>query len=183
MKSSSYFSKTHKTFLSALLLLITNMTLATEYKNWRTSIEVRGITVDQRIAKNLIPIVRPFIAHNGHIAAVEGASLMVIADHKASLTKLAPILTELTAENFQPKTLSLTLQRELIDRRKKITKVIKLASQRAKNIVSVVRALVSKNGELVPHDELNQLTITDHPEYVDSLEDLIGHLDIPLKSL
>jgi hypothetical protein len=160
-----------------LLLGMTSQAYAENY-NLARSIEVQIISMDDELARRVIPVVRTYVSAVGHIAHLAGSNQLILADYSGSLAKLKTILSELELETFDPDQLARTISGTLIERKRTNMRnhQITLSNLEPKVVAAALSGLVSQGGHLTAVSA-NQIEIRDFADYAKELERMIRQLD------
>ena len=172
--------KTQTKFLLTFMLMVANISMATSSNfNISRSITVETIPMNHELAQKVTPIIRTFIARNGHVAYVKDTNFLVVADSPLMLPKVKSILSSLTPENFDEKKFRNEIATTLIQRHKKnqITRLISVKHTKAKYLIPALSGLTSNDGGMELVANTNQIRVTDFPDYVSGMENLIESLD------
>jgi general secretion pathway protein D len=132
------------------------------------------IAVKNVSAAQLVPILRPLIPQNGHLAAVPAANMLIISDRAANVSRMLRIIARIDQSgDEQPE-------------------IIPLEHASAAEIVRVVNALTATQAaegggggapvRLVADDRTNSVLISGEKTQRLRLRTLIAHLDTPLEA-
>lgn len=63
------------------------------------TMETRVIQVQHGAANDLIPLIRPLVANDGHLAAVSASNSLIISDTPANISRISTIIAQLDSSN------------------------------------------------------------------------------------
>ena len=170
-------TKIYKAIIAMALLSLSTSLLADNYQVYR-ALNVETISVEEELARKILPMIRSHVNTHGHVAKVKGADYLVIAETPHSIEKIRAIVSNYTVDNFNEQAFKRDLS-SLINHSgggKRVTRIIKLHNLEASVVNNALRALVGgKNMSVIAGT--NDLQITDSPDYVNEMIRLIRELD------
>jgi general secretion pathway protein D len=130
------------------------------------------IAVHNVSAAQLVPILRPLIPQNGHLAAYPAANMLIISDRASNVNRMMRIIARIDQSGDEE------------------PEIITLEHASAAEVVRVVNALTAAQGaegggapfRLVADDRTNSILLSGDKSVRLRYRALIAHLDTPLKS-
>ena len=133
----------------------------------------RVISLENVSASQLVPILRPLIPQNGHLAAYARTNVLIITDRAANINRLVKIIKRIDLEGDNE------------------IEVIRLEHASASEIVKIITSLEQKDAKgtptagrpiLVADERTNSILMTGDRSSRIRLRIIISHLDTPLES-
>lgn len=133
----------------------------------------RVIQIENVAAAQLVPILRPLVPQQGHLAAYPGSNVLVISDRGANIVRLEKIIDKIDRPDDQE------------------IEVIPLNHASASEVVQIINSLRANNagqggqtpgGPVLASDErTNSILLSGDPKSRVKVRGLIAHLDTPVE--
>lgn len=135
----------------------------------------RVLPVENASANELVPVLRPLVPQYGHLAAVEGANVLIISDHAENIARIESIIAHLDGSRTED------------------VRILRLEHAWVGDVVEVLQAFVGTGqqpakgrgaqaaGELtlIADKRTNRLIVKGDPAAIERVQALVTELDIP----
>lgn len=171
---------TIKLLITIFVISISSLAVSKNYSNHK-SLVLTTSPMEHELALKVIPIVRTYISSSGHIAHVEGSNQIVILAKPETQRILSELFSSLDLQSFDKNKFKIKLKDSLGDKRlaSMTTQTIHLSGIDAYTVIPALRALISKEGQLLLINSGQIIEVTDYPIYTNEIIKLIKQLDSP----
>jgi general secretion pathway protein D len=124
----------------------------------------RLVDVENADVTELVPLLRPLMPQNAHLAAAEGYGLIVIADSRENVERLERIIRQIDQQGGQQ------------------LRLISLNHASATDVAPLIGSALSGSAQIIPDPRTNTLVLNARANQLETITSLIAELDQPSQS-
>ena len=128
-------------------------------------------------AKALVPLLKPLVNKQGHIAAYEATNTLILADYEGNIFRLKEILTELD-KNSGSKKINLKVIYLKYAQASDVQLILEKMATSLEKANSSSSTSIAQTTSIESHEDTNSLIISAKQEIFTELESVINQLDI-----